>query len=157
MEAVEEQTTLGRGHVNTQSSSTWQQQPRVLVPPANTVTALLSVPTRYPRMYVDPVGFDDLPEGIARPGFFRGVTTIVTKLLNIVQPHQTFFGQKDALQCISIKKLVEVRHGIVRPLSCVMAHSCICTPATNVQPWTRVYGGAAYTTAVPCCRTIARF
>eukprot|EP00752_Nemacystus_decipiens_P006924 g6217.t1 len=59
------------------------------------------------RMYVDPVGFDDLPEGIARPGFFRGVVTIVTKLLNVVQPDLAYFGQKDALQCISIKKLVE--------------------------------------------------
>lgn len=59
-------------------------------------------------MYVDPVGFDDLPEGVARPGFFRGVATVVTKLFNIVQPDFVYFGQKDALQCVLINRLVEV-------------------------------------------------
>lgn len=59
-------------------------------------------------MYVDPMGFDDLPEGVARPGFFRGVATVVTKLLNVVQPDLAFFGQKDALQCVLVKRLVEV-------------------------------------------------
>ncbi|CAM9511982.1 unnamed protein product [Ectocarpus sp. 6 AP-2014] len=59
------------------------------------------------RIYVDPLGFDDLPEGVARPGFFRGVATVVTKLLNVVQPDLAFFGQKDALQCVLVKRLVE--------------------------------------------------
>jgi pantoate--beta-alanine ligase len=58
------------------------------------------------RCYVDPVGFDDLREGKARPGHFRGVATIVNKLLNIVQPTRAYFGQKDAAQCILIKRLV---------------------------------------------------
>ena len=76
-------------------------------------------------MYVDPVGFDDLPEGIARPGFFRGVATIVTKLLNVVQPDLAYFGQKDALQCISIKKLVEV---CVRRVLLLLPGRLICAP-----------------------------
>lgn len=59
-------------------------------------------------MYVDPVGFDDLPEGVTRPGFFRGVATVVTKLFNIVQSDRVYFGQKDALQCVLINRLVEV-------------------------------------------------
>lgn len=59
------------------------------------------------RSFVDPVGFDDLREGKARPGHFRGVATIVAKLLNIVQPHKAYFGQKDAAQCVLIKRLVE--------------------------------------------------
>lgn len=54
------------------------------------------------------MGFDDLPEGVARPGFFRGVATVVTKLLNVVQPDYAYFGQKDALQCLLVKRLVEV-------------------------------------------------
>lgn len=59
------------------------------------------------RVYVDPSGFDELAEGASRPGFFRGVATVVTKLLNVVQPDRAYFGQKDALQCVLVKRLVE--------------------------------------------------
>lgn len=57
--------------------------------------------------YVTPNGFDEIAEGRARPGHFQGVATIVTKLFNIIQPTNAYFGQKDAAQCCLIRRVVE--------------------------------------------------
>src|SRR2546427_9283274 len=63
----------------------------------------------YPKdfsTYVNVGGLSKLLEGEARPGHFRGVTTIVSILLNTVRPDFTFFGQKDAQQASIIKRMV---------------------------------------------------
>ena len=63
----------------------------------------------YPDGYntwVETFGITDKLEGQKRPGHFRGVTTIVNKLFNIVLPHKAYFGQKDGQQLRVIQKMV---------------------------------------------------
>ena len=55
---------------------------------------------------VEVAGLTEPLDGAARPGHFKGVTTIVTKLLNMVGPDAAYFGQKDAQQALVIRKLV---------------------------------------------------
>ena len=56
--------------------------------------------------WVEVTGLTERLEGTARPTHFRGVTTVVDKLFNIVQPTHAYFGQKDAQQAIVIRKMV---------------------------------------------------
>jgi pantoate--beta-alanine ligase len=67
----------------------------------------------YPPGYRTYVRVHDLEEklcGRSRPGFFRGVCTVVLKLFNIVDPEVAFFGQKDAQQAIILRRMVEDLH-----------------------------------------------
>ena len=72
--------------------------------------------------YVDVGGVSEPLEGEKRPGHFRGVATIVTKLFGCVQPHAAIFGQKDWQQLAVIRRMVAdlslpvevVGHPIVR-------------------------------------------
>jgi len=57
-------------------------------------------------LVIDFGSIDKILEGAFRPGHFNGVGIVVSKLLNIVKPHKTFFGQKDLQQVAIIKRLV---------------------------------------------------
>ena len=62
---------------------------------------------RPPVMYVEIEGLTDGLCGASRPGHFRGVATVVLKLLNIVQPDFACFGEKDYQQLVIVRRIVE--------------------------------------------------
>jgi pantoate--beta-alanine ligase len=73
---------------------------------------LVWVPTEdvmYPESYQTYITVEDVTkvlEGSMRPTHFRGVTTVVAKLFNAVQPDKAFFGQKDAQQVVVLQQMV---------------------------------------------------
>jgi pantoate--beta-alanine ligase len=56
--------------------------------------------------------------GRSRQGHFQGVATVVTKLLNLVQPERAYFGQKDAQQLAIIRRIVADLNGSVEIVAC---------------------------------------
>jgi pantoate--beta-alanine ligase len=80
------------------------------------------------RTYVNVEGLSDRLEGKSRPGHFRGVTTVVAKLLEILQPAAAFFGRKDAQQARILRQ---------------MARDLNLASEINVQPIVREPDGLA--------------
>jgi pantoate--beta-alanine ligase len=75
----------------------------------------------YPNGQVTWVQIEGLSEkldGRSRPGHFRGVTTIVSKLFHILEPDAAFFGQKDAAQLAVIRRMVENLNFPVEIVAC---------------------------------------
>lgn len=69
-----------------------------------------SVDVMYPQEIKTTVTVNDLTDrlcGASRPGHFDGVTTVVSKLLNIVQPAKVYFGMKDAQQVAVVSRMIE--------------------------------------------------
>ena len=68
--------------------------------------------------WVDVPGVGSRLDGASRPGHFRGVATVVTKLFNIVQPDKAFFGQKDAAQVAVLRSMVKALNFDVEIVVC---------------------------------------
>ncbi len=85
------------------------------------------------RTTVEVEGLQDKLCGRSRPGHFKGVTTVVLKLFNIVQPDLAFFGQKDAQQAIILKKMArDLNLDVeIRVLSTVRDHDGLALSSRN--------------------------
>ena len=70
-----------------------------------TPTAEIMYPQGY-QTWVEVEAMTRPLEGAMRPGHFRGVTTVVAKLFNAVQPDKAYFGQKDAQQAAVIRQMI---------------------------------------------------
>mgnify|MGYP001455812038 CR=1 FL=1 len=68
--------------------------------------------------YIEAFGVTEVLEGASRPTHFRGVTTVVGKLFNIVQPDRAYFGQKDAQQAAVIEQMVRDLNFPVKVVRC---------------------------------------
>ena len=71
-----------------------------------------------PHAYVNINGLSDYLCGKSRPVHFKGVCTVVSKLFNIVHPHNAYFGEKDAQQLAIIKKMVKDLNFDVNVVGC---------------------------------------
>ena len=75
----------------------------------------------YPAGYQTYIDVEDSSrplEGSARPGHFRGVATVVAKLLNVFQPQRVYFGQKDAQQVAVVSRMVDDLNFPLQVVSC---------------------------------------
>lgn len=61
---------------------------------------------------------DKVMEGVYRPGHFNGVAIVVKRLFDIINPHRSYFGEKDYQQLAVIRKLVEMEQSNVEIVSC---------------------------------------
>ncbi|GAA5933846.1 hypothetical protein JCM3775_000303 [Rhodotorula graminis] len=79
--------------------------------------------TKQVGAFVEVKGLDAVMEGKSRPGFFRGVATVVLKLFNLVQPTRAYFGQKDIQQALLLRRMLVDLH-VPSPL----AHNLVILP-----------------------------
>lgn len=87
-----------------------QRDLKMLEGVGNDIVFMPDATEMYPASYstwVDMEGITGRLEGAVRPGHFKGVTTVVAKLFNILEPHRAYFGQKDAQQALVIRKMAK--------------------------------------------------
>ncbi len=84
--------------------------------------------------YVGVEGLSERLEGRSRPGHFRGVTTVVLKLLEIVQPHFAYFGRKDAQQARIIRQMAADLNLDAEIVVCRLCASPMASPCLRATP-----------------------
>jgi len=82
--------------------------------------------------FVEVVGYSHQMEGKTRPDFFRGVTSVVLRLFNAVQPTHAYFGQKDIQQALILRRMVK---------DTLLSHPTAST--THIVPTSRAPDGLA--------------
>lgn len=100
---------------------TWEQDKKLAEEAGVDAVFYPSVDDMYPANAKTFVEVGDLGKvmcGVSRPTHFRGVTTVVAKLLNIVAPHAAVFGQKDAQQFFIIRRMMQ---DLMMPIELIMA------------------------------------
>ena len=75
-------------------------------------------PPGAPVAFVDVPGVSERLDGASRPGHFRGVATVVSKLFHIVEPERAYFGQKDAAQVAVLRAMVKALDFPVELIAC---------------------------------------
>ena len=91
-----------------------------------------------PSVWVEVEGLSTVLEGARRPGHFRGVATVVTKLLNTLDPEVATFGQKDAQQVLVVRR-------VVREL--LLSTEILCVPTVRDADGLALSSRNAYLTA----------
>lgn len=103
-------TQFGPGEDLDQYPRTPESDARLLEDQGCDILLILEKEQMYPKGFQSWVEVKLLTEnlcGAHRPGHFKGVTTVVAKLFNIVRPHRAYFGWKDAQQLLIIRRMVE--------------------------------------------------
>ena len=147
-----------------------QKYPRTLESDRNKLEAagveylfLPSAEEMYPRgfrTWVDVEGLSERLEGRVRPGHFRGVTTVVLKFLEIVQPQKAFFGRKDAQQALLIRQMAHDLHLDTEIIVCPTVREAdgLAMSSRNayLQPEERRAAAVLYRALDGCRNSIAR-
>lgn len=90
----------------------------IFAPAATEIYGNVSMEAEHYTHVVPPTSMTASLCGRSRPGHFQGVATVVTKLLNLVQPDRAYFGQKDAQQLAIIRRLVMDLNLPVKVVAC---------------------------------------